>query len=346
LAIGWAFIGTGNYPNSRIAPAAALADDISIIACYSRDQARADEFAKTHGALAAYTSVEELLADSRVDVVFIASPNHLHAEHTLLAAKAGKHVLTEKPMATTVADCVEMIKACKANNVKLGVGFQLRFHPGHMEASRLVSQGGLGEVALAQVLLGSGVRGETEREMRTGLREWWETPDMVGNARSMIGTGVHCVDDLEFILGQTVVEVAAISDGQTEEYPLEDLVSLSLRFSGGAIGTMVCGSRMPDSINDVTIYGSDGRVWLKNAASPAMGGSLEIKSETVNSETDYESDALALAKWQIEGFNRAIKLDEEPAASGADGLRSVQITEAMIESVRTKRTIVVEPISV
>ena len=346
MAIGWAFIGTGNYPNSRIAPAAALAEDTSIIACYSRDQARADEFAKTHGALAAYTSVEQLLADSRVDVVFVASPNHLHAEHAQLAAKAGKHVLTEKPMATTVADCVEMIKACKANNVKLGVGFQLRFHPGHMEASRLVSEGGLGEVALAQVLLGSGVRGETKREMRTGLREWWETPDMVGNARSMIGTGVHCVDDLEFILGQTVVEVAAISDGQTEEYPLEDLVSLSLRFSGGAIGTMVCGSRMPDSINDLTVYGSDGRVLLKNAARPTMGGSLEIKSETVNSEVTYEPDALALAKWQIECFNRSIKLDEEPAASGVDGLRSVQITEAMIESVRTRRTIHVEPIHV
>ena len=97
---------------------------------------------------------------------------------------------------------------------------------------------------------------------------------MVGNSRSMIGTGVHCVDDLEFILGQTVVEVAAISDGQTEDYPLEDLVSLSLRFSGGAIGTMVCGSRIPDSINDVTIYGSDGRIQLKNAASPTLGGTL------------------------------------------------------------------------
>ena len=346
MAIGWAFIGTGNYPHSRIAPAAALAEDTSIIACYSRDQARADEFAKTHGALAAYTSVDELLSDSRVDVVFVASPNHLHAEHTMLAAKAGKHVLSEKPMATTVADCVEMIKACKANNVKLGVGFQLRHHPGHMEASRLISEGGLGEVALAQVLLGSGVRGETKREMRTGLREWWETPDMVGNARSMNGTGVHCVDDLEFILGQTVVEVAAISDGQTEDYPLEDLVSLSLRFSGGAIGTMVCGSRMPDSINDVTIYGSDGRVLLKNAASPTMGGSLEITSETVNSEVSYEPDPLALAKWQIEGFNRAIARDEEPAASGADGLRSVQITEAMIESVRTRRTVTVEPVRV
>ena len=183
MAIGWGFIGTGNYPNSRVAPAAALAEDTSIIAAYSRDQQRVDEFAKTHGALAAYTSVEELLADSRVDVVFIASPNNLHASHVQLAAKAGKHILVEKPMATTVHDCVDMIKSCNSNGVKLGVGFQLRFHPGHVEASRFVRGGGLGEVALAQVLLGSGVRGQLKRELRTGLREWWETPDMVGNSR-------------------------------------------------------------------------------------------------------------------------------------------------------------------
>ena len=344
MAIGWGFIGTGNYPNSRVAPAAALAEDTAIIAAYSRDQQRADEFAKAHGALAAYTSVEELLADSRVDVVFVASPNNLHASHVQLAAKAGKHILVEKPMATTVPDCVDMIKACNANGVKLGVGFQLRFHPGHVEASRVVREGGLGEVALAQVLLGSGVRGELKRELRTGLREWWETPDMVGNSRSMIGTGVHCVDDLEFILGQTVVEVAAISDGQTADAPLENLVSLSLRFSGGAIGTMCCGTRMPDAINDLTVYGSDGRVLLKNAAAPALGGTLEITSETVNSEVSYDPDPLALVKWQIEGFNKAVTLDEEPRASGLAGLRSVQITEAMIESVKTKRTVTVEAI--
>ena len=344
MAIGWAFIGTGNYPNSRVAPAAALAQNTSIIAAYSRDQHRAEEFASNHGALAAYISVEALLGDSRVDVVFVASPNHLHASHAQLAAKAGKHILVGKPMATTVSDCVETINACRANGVKLGVGFQLRFHPGHVGASRLVREGGLGEVALAQVLLGSGVRGELKRERRTGLRGWWETPDMVGNARSMIGTGVHCVDDLEFILGQTVVELAAITDGQTAEAPLENLVSLSLRFSGGAIGTMVCGSRMPDAINDVTVYGSDGRVLLKNAASPSLGGSLEVTSETVNSEVSYTTDPLALAKWQIEGFNKAVTLDEEPRASGLDGLRSVQITEGMIESVKTRRTVTVGPI--
>jgi len=346
LAIGWGFIGTGNYPNSRIAPAAALAENTSIVAAYSRDQQRADAFAKTHGADAAYTSVEALLADFRVDVVFIASPNNLHAEFTKLAAKAGKHVLVEKPMATTVSDCVDMIKACKANGVKLGVGFQLRHHPGHIEANRLIREGALGRVAMAQGLIGSGTRGELQRELRSGLREWWESPEMVGNSSTMIGSGVHCVDDLEFVIGQTVVEVAAITDGQTAESPLENMVSLSLRFSGGAIGAMCCGNKMPDSLNDVTIYGSDGRVILKDSSRPAFGGSLEVISETVNNTVDYEPDALSLAKWQIEGFNRAIANDEEPRASGLDGLRSVQITEAMIESVKTGRTVKVEPIHI
>ena len=109
MSIGWGFIGTGNYPNSRIAPAAALAEDTSIVAAYSRDQERAERFARSHGAQASYTSVERLLADSRVDVVFIASPNHLHAEHAILAAEAGKHVLVEKPMATTTSDAAAII---------------------------------------------------------------------------------------------------------------------------------------------------------------------------------------------------------------------------------------------
>ena len=249
-------------------------------------------------------------------------------------------------MATTVSDCVAMVKACKANGVKLGVGFQLRFHPGHVEASRLVREGALGEVARVQGLLGSGVPGEVQRELRTGLREWGEMPDMVGNSRSMIGSGVHCLDDLEFILGQTLVEVAAITDGQTADAPLENLASLNLRFSGGAIGTMVCGSRMPDAKNDVTVYGSNGRVLLKNSSGTALGGSLEVTSETVNTVVSYEPDHLALAKWQIEGFNQAISQDEEPRASGMDGLHSVQVTEAMIGSAKTGRTIGVEMIHV
>ena len=108
----------------------ALADYTELIATYSRDRGRAEAFASKHGFQSAYDSVEELLADSRVDAVFIATPNHLHAEHTSMAAQAGKHVLVEKPMSLKVDDGIEMVRTCKTNGVKLGVGFQLRCHPG------------------------------------------------------------------------------------------------------------------------------------------------------------------------------------------------------------------------
>ena len=344
MAIGWGFIGTGRHPDSRVAPAMALAEGAEIVAAYSRDQARAEAFASKHGAREAYTSVEALLADSRVDAVFVASPNHLHAQHTKLATEAGKHVLVEKPMATSVDEFLDMINACNANVVKLAVGFQLRYHPGHLEARRLVAEGVLGQIALAQAQLGSGIRGEVARQPRTGLSGWWEDPAMVGNSMAMIGSGVHGVDDLEFILGQTVVEIAALTDGQAADAPLENLAVMSLRFSGGAIGTVCCGNRMPDSKNDVTIYGSHGRVLLADSARPLLEGSLEVVSETVNSSVTYTPDPLALMTWQIEGFNQAITLDEMPRASGLDGLQSVQVTLGMIESAKTRKTVTVAPI--
>ena len=339
MAIGWGFIGTGRYPDRAGAPGMALAGDTELIATYSRDRGRAEAFAAKHGFQSAYDSVEELLSDPRVDAVFIATPNHLHAEHTRMAAEAGKHVLVEKPMSLNVEDGIDMVRSCKANGVKLGVGFQLRYHPGHIEARRLVQQGVLGNIVMAQSQLGGGERGQLKRPPRTGLSEWWEHPDMIGGASTMIGSGVHAIDDLHFLLDQTVVQVAAITDGQNSETPLESVASMCLRFDGGAIGMMCSSSRIPDSKNDVVIYGSDGRVVLKDSSRPTMGGELEVISETVNNTIGYQPDELALFKWQTESFNRAIQRDAEPTASGIDGLKNVQVTVAMIESASAGRTI-------
>ena len=346
MAIGWGFIGTGRYPDRAGAPGMALAEDTKLIAAFSRDMGRAEGFATKHGLLAAYDSLEDLLGDSRVDAVFIASPNHLHGPHTQLAARAGKHVLVEKPMALTVNEGLDMVRTCRAHGVRLGVGFQLRNHPGHAEASRLVREGVLGNIALAQVQIGGGTRGELKREPRTGLSEWWEHPEMIGGASAMMGTGTHSVDDLHFILGQSVVEVAAITDGQTSQNPLESLATMCLRFSGGTVGTLCCSSRVPDFKNDVTIYGSDGCIVLKDASRPTFAGGLEVSSETVNTTQSYGPDPLALFTWQTEAFNRAIQQDKEPVASGIDGLKVVQVTVAMMESASTGRTVRLEPLPV
>ena len=134
MSFGWGIVSTGKHPDIKIAPAIAAAAGGELVGVYSRDQQRAEVFAHKHHARAAYSRLGDLLKDSRVDGVFVASPNALHAEHVVLAAEAGKHVLCEKPMATSVADAVRMLTACRRAAVTLGVAFNLRQHPAYRRA--------------------------------------------------------------------------------------------------------------------------------------------------------------------------------------------------------------------
>ena len=344
MSIGWAIIGVGDYADSRGAPGINQAEGAELVAVYGRDQGRGEAFAEKHGAKTAYTSVEDLLTDSRIDAVYITSPNHLHAPYTTMAANAGKHVLVEKPLALNVAEGVEVLRVCRDRGVKVGVGLHLRHHPGHIETRRLVADGVLGTVALAQSQIGQGERGNVYPEPRAGLRDWWTHPELVGGAFAMLTIGVHAIDDLQFLLGQVVVEIAAITDGQTSERPLEDLATMCLRFDGGTIGTMCCGMRLPEFQNDVALYGSEGKVMLSDASWPRLQGELRVSSETVNTTVAYEPDIVYLVKRNIEDFQRAVAEDREPAASGAHGLKLVQLTEGMIESAKTGRTLKLEPL--
>lgn len=276
-----------------------------LVAVYSRDQGRGEAFAEKHGAKTAYTPVEDLLTDSRVDAVYITSPNHLHAPYATMAANAGKHALVEKPLSLNMAEGVEVLRVCRDQGVKVGVGLHLRHHPGHIETRRLVADGVLGTVALAQSQIGQGERGNVYPEPRAGLRDWWTHPELVGGAFAMLTIGVHAIDDLQFLLGQQVVEIAAITDGQTSERPLEDLATMCLRFDGGTIGTMCCGMRLPEFQNDVALYGSEGQVILADGSWPRLQGELRVSSETVNTKVAYEPDHVYLVKRNIEDFQRA-----------------------------------------
>jgi 1,5-anhydro-D-fructose reductase (1,5-anhydro-D-mannitol-forming) len=344
MALGWAVISTGSHVDSKIAPAINATPDAELVATYSRDQSRAEACAQKYGAEAAYSDLGGLLRDSRVDAVFIASPNALHAQHALQAAQAGKHVFCEKPMATTLDDAMAMVRTCRARGVKLGIGYHLRQHPGLREAHRLIADGVLGTVALAQGQWGFGVRGQDTPPPRTGLRQWWDDPELMGHASTMMGTGVHVVDALRFALDQEVVEVAAISDGQMPSRPLEQLLAMTLRFDRGTIATVCCGRRLPDSRNDLVIYGSLGRLVGSDALWEGRQGTFDVVSETVHKTETYPHQPLANFIDELDDFHRAIREGREPAASGLDGLRVVQVTLGMIASARDKRTIRIESV--
>jgi 1,5-anhydro-D-fructose reductase (1,5-anhydro-D-mannitol-forming) len=346
VAFGWGIISTGLHAETKIAPAIAAAPEATLVAVCSRDQQRAETFAEQHGAQAAYDTVAALVHDARVDAVFVCSPNALHAEHTLQAARAGKHVLTEKPMTTTLNDAIAMVRGCREAGVKLGVGFHLRQHPGAIAARRWIAQGTLGTVAMAQGQWGFGVRGQVTPPPRSGARQWWDAPELIGAASTMMGTGVHVVDLLRFVLAQEVIEVAAISDGQTPLQPLEQLLAMSLRFESGIIATVCCGRRLPDSRNDLNIYGSHGRLSGLGMLAEGRQGTLELVSETVNTSETYPAHLLANYIDEVVDFQRAIAEDREPDATGLDGGRVVQVTLAMIASAQEKRTVKIIPLTV
>ena len=346
MAFGWGIVSTGMHPDNKIAPAINAAKDAELVGVYSREQGRADAFASRHNVRAAYSSLDGLLADSRVDGVFISSPNSLHAGQAIQAAAAGKHVLCEKPMTTTLEDAVAMVRACRDGSVKLGVGFELRHNPGHILARNLVADGTLGRITLAQGQWGFGSRGQEVFPPREGLRQWWDDPEAIGGASTMMGTGVHVMDLLRFVLSQEIVEVAAITDGQTAERPLEQIAALSLRFSNGTLGTLICGRLLPDTRNDLAIYGINGRFTTRETVWEAQKGDIEVNSDTVNRTESYPDNYLGNFIAQTEDFQQAVAEDREPAATGVDGLRVVETTLAAIESARTGRIVKIEAVEV
>lgn len=342
MALGWAIIGAGMHPHQKVAPAIGLTPEAELIGVLSRDQGRADAFAETHEAKTGFSSMDELLADSRIDAVFVSSPNAMHKEHTLLAAKAGKHVLSEKPMATSVDDAAAMVTACRESGIKLGLGFELRFHPAHLLARDLVSLGKLGRVRLLQGHWGRGERGEPEHKPRSGLRGWWEDPVAMGGGSVIMGLGVHVFDLVRFVMSQEITEVTAMTDGQTDAQPLEHIASMSLRLEDGTIANVSCGRMLPDTLNNFTVYGTDGRFTSTATVWESRMGSLEVVSETVNQTEEFEYDYLANFVAELSDFHAALKEDREPTATGTDGLRSTEVNSAVIESAKTGKVVKVE----
>ncbi len=343
MSLGWAIAGIGSHADLKIAPAIRRARDCRLAAVYSRDQGRADAFAAAHGADAAYSDLDAMLADSRVDAVFVASPNHLHAPQTVRAAAAGKHVLAEKPMANSVSDAAAMIDACRRHGVTLGLGFELRFHPAHLWARQLIDDGAIGRIRLAHGQWGRGNRGEPQHLPRSGLREWWETPELIGDASVLVGLGVHVFDLMRFLLREEAVEVVAMTDGQTDRQPLEHIATIALRMNSGTIAQVMCGRMLPDTQNDLAIYGSDGRIATKESIWEARLGRAEVVSATVNHSESYEYDYLANFVAELEDFHHALEQGRPPSATGEDGLRAARITAAAIESAKTAQAVKITP---
>src|SRR6202171_5873745 len=149
--LGWGLIGCGDIAQKRVAPAIRDSTTSELIAVNRAQSELAADFAKQFGARRWYLDWKKLLGDEEVDAVYVATPVHLHAEQTIAAAEAGKHVLCEKPMAMNVRECDRMIAACRRRNVKLGVPYYRHFYPVVDRIKAIVKSGEIGTPVLAQI---------------------------------------------------------------------------------------------------------------------------------------------------------------------------------------------------
>jgi len=327
VSLGWGIIGTGGFAGSATAPAIkALGPDGSLVAAVSRDRGRADAFAAQHGARRAYTDYADLLRDRDVDIVYISTPNAQHTEQALAAARARKHVLCEKPLALTVGDARRTVDAFEAAGLKLGTHFQTRHHTAFVETKRLLERRAIGDVVLMQIEVSSGAN---------QLRSWRADPQLAGLG-SINNIAVHPYDLLRYLLGSEVGEVAAMTDvGRSTE--LERMALALLRFQNGALAYVNANQKVPNFQPDVDIYGTEGRIVGVDCTRPFRDGELRVLTASGEQVTKHSSrDAVVRS---IAAFNDAVAHDREPNASGLDGLRNVQLTDAVIRSAREGRLV-------
>lgn len=336
--VKWGVVSTGAHADSKIVPSMKLAVDTELIAVCSRSKERADLFASKHDVPMTFSSVEDL-AQSDVEAVFITSPNASHADHTKLLAEHGKHVLCEKPMAITMESAQAMLETAKHNKIKLGIAFNLRHHPGHQYIKNILDKKSLGTINLIQGQWAFGKRTETIPEQRTGLRSWWHQPEVIGGSDSLMSTGIHVIDLIRYFIGQEALEVTAITDGQTTDRPLDVLAGVLVKFTGGAIASIFSGRTIPDSHNDLILYGSDGFAKGSGTISESLQGSIHIDSETIKYENSYEYYHLGNYVKEIEDFNKSVQTGSQPLATGEDGLQALAITLGAIESAKTGMTV-------
>jgi 1,5-anhydro-D-fructose reductase (1,5-anhydro-D-mannitol-forming) len=322
MKLGWGMVSTGRASDVLLGPAINAESNSRVVAVYSRDKERADAYAAKHGADHAYTSYAEMLKDPAVDIVYIASPNALHAEQAIDAAKAGKHVYCEKPLAMNPADARRVAAACKKAGVRLGVDFQTRHYAANQEAIKLIRDGAIGDVLVMQI---------ESCAAGNPLKGWRTDPELAGMG-SVNNIAVHPLDLARYFTGSEVKEVVAMTNaGRSED--LETISLILLRFANGAIAYINGSQATPNPRADMEIYGAAGRISGRNTTRPGMDGELLVLSGGEEKATHFDTkDGFQRA---VAAFNRSVLDKSEPDPSGEDGVKSVELVEAIAKSART-----------
>lgn len=325
-----------------VAPTHALAlagiAGAELVAVADRSEQRLAEFSREFGVSKSYGDHEPLLADPEIDAVCVCTPHHLHAPIAIDAARAGKHVLVEKPMATNLEDADELIRVCDEGDLRLGVVFQHRFDPAAIYVKKLVDDGRLGTVALGSVYV-KWFR-DAEYYDPASWRGRWAT----AGGGALINQAIHAMDVLFWIVGD-VRSVTGYAGPRVHDIEVEDTAAAAVRFTNGAFG-IVEGSTAtwPQAEERIEIAGSRGSVTIEGgrivkhelADGPPEAPELADDDPRFQGKSYYGASHPLV----IEDFVAAVREGRPPAVDGREGRKVLEVIFGIYESARTGREVV------
>lgn len=331
-------VGCGSITKYRHAPEYAHNEDAEIVAFCDINLVRATLMAEEYGGKV-YTDYLDMFEKEELDLVSVCTPNLYHAPISIAAARAGFHVLCEKPMAASEAEALRMITAAKESNVVLMIGHNQRFMPAHLKAKEILQSGDLGRVLTFRTAFG---HPGPESWSADGKESWFFQKE-IAIVGAMGDLGIHKADLIRWLLEDEVVEISAFVETlHKENTKVDDNAICIMRMSQGAIGTLTASWTYYKGEDNTTLLYCENGV-IKIGTDPVDQVIVEKTDGTVQR---YNMGAMSTNTGQthsgvIDSFIYSILTKTPPAITGDEGMKSLKVILAALESAETKKLIVI-----
>ena len=327
--LGVALVGLGNYSTNKIAPAFEHAKHCYLAGIVTGTPEKATKWQSKYKLPAAnvynYENFDEIKNNKDIDIVYVVLPNSMHAEFSIRAAKAGKHVICEKPMAMNVAEAQQMIDTCEAEGRLLQIGYRNQYEPYTMELMRIGQKQELGKISVIET--GNAFWG-------VGGKNWrFKEPKLSGGG-PLMDMGVYCIQGARYTTGEEPVAVTAqaFNTRPSQFIGMEETIFFQLEFPSGAIAN--CSTSYAARADYLKVSAEKGRFGLE----PAYGYSA--RQGYVNNESMQFEESSQQAV-QMDAFARNILDGTKVKADGMEGLLDMKVIEAIYKAAETKGRVLV-----
>lgn len=332
--VRYAVVGLGYISQVAVLPAFAHAESSQLVALISGDEEKRRELGTKYSVPTYdYDKLEEAIRKEQIEALYIATPNSMHREYVERAARAHVHSLCEKPMATSEADCQDMIRVAQENGVKLMVAYRLHFADSNMEAVEFANSGKLGDLRIFQSLFCMQVtKGNPRVHLKTG-------------GGTLFDIGIYCINAARYLFRDEPEEVLGVSArGNDERFvEVEEMVSGILRFPGQRLAAFTCSFGAADNAS-YEIVGTKGTLRVESAYEYIGETRWNISIGDRTDERIFSAGDQFAA--ELDYFSDCILTNREPEPSGLEGLADVRIINALYESAKTNKPVRVERVNI